>query len=144
MDYETAQDWLDRYVDAWMFYDPDDVSGLFSEDVAYRYHPYDEPDRRSGRRRRILARRDLHRVTPPPATHLVPTMPSTLRSRSAVTPLWPPAHRGTANCLAGPWSAPTRTASSSASTAKDGAARSPSTISAAHERHGHRAFGTAR
>jgi ketosteroid isomerase-like protein len=43
MDRETAQDWLDRYVDAWMSYDPDDVSGLFSEDVAYRYHPYDEP-----------------------------------------------------------------------------------------------------
>ena len=43
MDQETAQDWLDRYVDAWMSYDPDDVSKLFSEDVAYRYHPYDEP-----------------------------------------------------------------------------------------------------
>jgi hypothetical protein len=39
MDHETAQDWLDLYVDAWMSYDPDDVSGLFSEDVAYRYHP---------------------------------------------------------------------------------------------------------
>jgi hypothetical protein len=37
MDYETAQDWLDPDVDAWMSYDPDDVSGLFSEDVAYRY-----------------------------------------------------------------------------------------------------------
>lgn len=43
MDRETAQDWLDRYVAAWMSYDPDDISGLFSEDVAYRYHPYDEP-----------------------------------------------------------------------------------------------------
>lgn len=43
MDQETARDWLDRYVDAWMSYDPDDVSGLFSEDVAYRYHPDDEP-----------------------------------------------------------------------------------------------------
>lgn len=43
MDRETTQDWLDRYVDAWMSYRPDDVSGLFSEDVAYRYHPYDEP-----------------------------------------------------------------------------------------------------
>ena len=43
MDQKTAQDWLDRYVDAWMSYDPDDVSGLFSADVAYRYHPYDEP-----------------------------------------------------------------------------------------------------
>jgi ketosteroid isomerase-like protein len=43
VDRETAQDWLDRYVDAWMSYDPDDISGLFSEDIAYRYHPYDEP-----------------------------------------------------------------------------------------------------
>jgi hypothetical protein len=43
MDQATAQDWLDRYVDAWMSYEPDDVSELFSEDVAYRYHPYDEP-----------------------------------------------------------------------------------------------------
>jgi ketosteroid isomerase-like protein len=43
MDQETAQRWLDRYVDAWMSYDPDAISGLFSEDVEYRYHPYDEP-----------------------------------------------------------------------------------------------------
>jgi hypothetical protein len=43
MDHETAQRWLDRYVDAWLSYDPDDISDLFSEDVAYRYHPYDEP-----------------------------------------------------------------------------------------------------
>jgi hypothetical protein len=43
MDLKTAQDWLDRYVEAWRSYDPEDVSGLFSEDVAYRYHPYDEP-----------------------------------------------------------------------------------------------------
>ena len=43
MDRKSAQDWLDRYVAAWLSYDPDDVSGLFSEDVAYRYHPYDEP-----------------------------------------------------------------------------------------------------
>ena len=27
----------------WMSYDPDDVSGLFSEDVASRYYPYGEP-----------------------------------------------------------------------------------------------------
>jgi hypothetical protein len=26
-----------------MSYDPDAISGLFSEDVAYRYHPNDEP-----------------------------------------------------------------------------------------------------
>jgi hypothetical protein len=43
MDHETAQGWLDRYVDAWLSYDPDDISALFSEDIAYRYHPYDEP-----------------------------------------------------------------------------------------------------
>lgn len=38
----SAQDWLDRYVDAWMSYDPDDIADLFSADVAYRYHPSDE------------------------------------------------------------------------------------------------------
>lgn len=43
MDHETAQRWLDRYVDAWLSYDPDDIADLFSEDVTYRYHPYDEP-----------------------------------------------------------------------------------------------------
>jgi hypothetical protein len=43
MDHETAMAWLDRYVHAWITYDPDDIQGLFSEDVTYRYHPYDEP-----------------------------------------------------------------------------------------------------
>ena len=43
MDHKSAQDWLDRYVGAWRSYDRADVSALFSEDVAYRYHPYDEP-----------------------------------------------------------------------------------------------------
>jgi SnoaL-like domain len=43
MDHATAVDWLDRYVRAWISYDPRDIAGLFSEDVAYRYHPYDEP-----------------------------------------------------------------------------------------------------
>jgi ketosteroid isomerase-like protein len=43
MDQQAAQDWLDRYLDAWVSYDPDKISGLFSEDVAYRYHPYDAP-----------------------------------------------------------------------------------------------------
>jgi hypothetical protein len=43
MDQETAQNWLDRYVEAWMSYDPADISSLFSENIAYRYHPYDEP-----------------------------------------------------------------------------------------------------
>ncbi|HYJ67765.1 MAG TPA: nuclear transport factor 2 family protein [Nocardioidaceae bacterium] len=43
MDHRTAQSWLDRYVDAWNSYDRADVSGLFSEDIFYRYHPFDEP-----------------------------------------------------------------------------------------------------
>ena len=43
MDRQSAQDWLDRYVAAWRSYEREDVSGLFSADVEYRYHPYDEP-----------------------------------------------------------------------------------------------------
>jgi hypothetical protein len=43
MDVERAQDWLDRYVAAWLSYDPRAIGALFSDDVAYRYHPYDEP-----------------------------------------------------------------------------------------------------
>jgi ketosteroid isomerase-like protein len=43
MDRAAAQEWLDRYVAAWLSYDRDDIAALFSEDVAYLYHPYDEP-----------------------------------------------------------------------------------------------------
>jgi hypothetical protein len=43
MDPQRAQDWLDRYVAAWLSYEPDAIAALFSEDVAYRYHPADEP-----------------------------------------------------------------------------------------------------
>ena len=43
MDRDGAQAWLDRYVAAWKSYDRDDIGELFAEDVAYRYHPYDEP-----------------------------------------------------------------------------------------------------
>ena len=43
MDRQGAQDWLDRYVAAWRSYERDDVAGLFSADVEYRYHPDDEP-----------------------------------------------------------------------------------------------------
>lgn len=35
--------WLDDYIRAWKTYDPQRIAGLFSEDVAYRYHPADEP-----------------------------------------------------------------------------------------------------
>jgi ketosteroid isomerase-like protein len=43
MDHESAQHWLDRYVAAWLSYDPDHIAALFSEDVVYRYHPNDDP-----------------------------------------------------------------------------------------------------
>ena len=43
MDHAAAQGWLDRYVAAWKSYEPDAIADLFSEDVVYRYHPYDEP-----------------------------------------------------------------------------------------------------
>jgi SnoaL-like domain len=38
-----AQAWLDRYVAAWLSYDAEDIRALFTEDIAYRYHPYDDP-----------------------------------------------------------------------------------------------------
>jgi hypothetical protein len=43
MDVESAQAWLDRYVAAWLSYEPDEIAALFSEHVSYRYHPYDDP-----------------------------------------------------------------------------------------------------
>jgi SnoaL-like protein len=43
VDRAQAQTWLDRYVAAWLSYDAKDIATLFSEDVAYRYHPSDEP-----------------------------------------------------------------------------------------------------
>jgi ketosteroid isomerase-like protein len=45
MDRDGAQDWLDRYVAAWMSYERDAIGDLFSDDVTYRYHPYDDPIR---------------------------------------------------------------------------------------------------
>src|SRR5882672_8594094 len=35
--------WLRAYVEAWKSYDGKQIGDLFSEDVRYRYHPYDEP-----------------------------------------------------------------------------------------------------
>jgi ketosteroid isomerase-like protein len=43
VDRTDAQEWLDRYVAAWLSYDADDIASLFTEDVLYRYHPYDDP-----------------------------------------------------------------------------------------------------
>jgi ketosteroid isomerase-like protein len=35
--------WLQAYIDAWKSYDRDQIADLFSDDVEYRYHPYDDP-----------------------------------------------------------------------------------------------------
>ena len=42
---EDVNDWLGRYLDAWRSYDRDAIAALFSDEVVYRYHPYDEPVR---------------------------------------------------------------------------------------------------
>ena len=43
MDHGTTKEWLDRYVAAWISYDPKAIADLFTDDVSYRYHPSDEP-----------------------------------------------------------------------------------------------------
>lgn len=35
--------WLRAYVEAWKTYDRERIAALFSDEVSYRYHPYDEP-----------------------------------------------------------------------------------------------------
>jgi ketosteroid isomerase-like protein len=45
MDRQAFQGWLDRYVEAWKSYDPQQIGDLFSEDATYRFHPQDEPER---------------------------------------------------------------------------------------------------
>ncbi len=42
---EDVQAWLDRYVEAWLSYDPGTIGDLFSEDVVYRFQPWHEGDR---------------------------------------------------------------------------------------------------
>jgi hypothetical protein len=37
--------WLDAYVEAWRTYEVDAIGELFSQDVEYRYHPWDDPVR---------------------------------------------------------------------------------------------------
>ena len=40
---EDVDRWLAEYVGAWKSYDRDQIAQLFTEDISYRYHPYDEP-----------------------------------------------------------------------------------------------------
>ncbi len=48
IDRATVDGWLQDYVAAWKSYDRTEIAALFSEDVEYRYHPYDEPIRGRG------------------------------------------------------------------------------------------------
>ena len=45
MTHDDVQDWLDRYIAAWLTYDPAAIGALFAENAEYRYHPWDEPIR---------------------------------------------------------------------------------------------------
>jgi ketosteroid isomerase-like protein len=40
---DRVSEWLAGYQEAWQTYDPAAIGALFSENAAYRYHPYDEP-----------------------------------------------------------------------------------------------------
>ena len=48
IDRAAVDRWLEAYVAAWRSYDREAIAALFSEDVEYRYHPYDEPIRGRG------------------------------------------------------------------------------------------------
>jgi len=43
MQKDDVDRWLHAYVEAWKTYDPQRIAALFSTDVYYRYHPYDQP-----------------------------------------------------------------------------------------------------
>jgi ketosteroid isomerase-like protein len=45
VDRDAVDRWLAAYVAAWKNYDRDQIAALFSDDVTYRYHPYDDPVR---------------------------------------------------------------------------------------------------
>jgi hypothetical protein len=42
MNREQAQDWLNRYVQAWEKYDSARIGDLFTESARYRYRPHDQ------------------------------------------------------------------------------------------------------
>ncbi|MFN2489312.1 MAG: nuclear transport factor 2 family protein [Actinomycetota bacterium] len=42
MDRQRVGGWLERYIEAWRTYDRDRIAELFSDDVEYRYHAYDD------------------------------------------------------------------------------------------------------
>lgn len=43
MNADDVDRWLRSYVEAWRGYEREQIAALFSDDIGYRYHPYDEP-----------------------------------------------------------------------------------------------------
>src|SRR5690242_5071159 len=52
---EQIQRWLDAYTHAWLTYEPDEISALFTDDAEYRWHPWDEGDNVARGRAQIVA-----------------------------------------------------------------------------------------
>ena len=100
--------WLDAYLAAWKSYDRNQIAALFSDDVTYRYHPYDDPVRRRdevvaswlGEGEHTGASTAILRA---PTTPPIGRSPSTATwpSRRATPSTWPrPADRSTyENCF---------------------------------------------
>ena len=87
MDRADAQAWLDKYVAAWLSYEANDIAALFTEDIAYRYHPYDDPI--VGRKAVVAswlgednADGASTRDAPPRTRHTTSRSPSTMTSSS--------------------------------------------------------------
>ena len=55
IDNQSVQSWLDAYSHAWLTHDPTEIGALFSDDAAYRWHPWDEGGDVSVGRDRIVA-----------------------------------------------------------------------------------------
>ena len=43
MEKSTVKEWLNRYIEAWRSYDPQEIGDLFTEDATYKYQPWGEP-----------------------------------------------------------------------------------------------------
>ena len=50
MNRELLQKWLEKYVEAWRTYEPDQIGNLFSENALYYYSPFDEQNPLRGRK----------------------------------------------------------------------------------------------
>ena len=49
MDHKQVQQWLDKYIEAWRTYEPEQIRDLFSEDAVYFHSPWDEDSYSRGR-----------------------------------------------------------------------------------------------